>query len=80
MKNFCDAHMHAMNLYHLNFISTINSLNSGIADLFTSAFFSTSYILEGSSANYTAMISKLIKILLAFDKSIGERNLRYDRN
>ena len=72
MKYFFDAHMHAMNLDHPDFISTIKSLNSGIADLLTSGFFSTSYILEGSRANYTVMNNKLINLLLAFDKPIGE--------
>lgn len=72
MKYFFDSHMHAMNLNHPDFISAINSLNSGITDLLTSGFFSTSYILEGSRANYTVLNNKLMNLLLAFDKPIGE--------
>lgn len=72
MKYFFDSHMHAMNLDHPDFVSTINSLNSGIADLLTSGFFSTSYILEGSKANNNTLNNKLINLILAFDKPIGE--------
>ncbi|MDC7250873.1 MAG: amidohydrolase family protein [Sphaerochaetaceae bacterium] len=72
MKYFFDSHMHAMNLDHPDFVSTISSLNSGIADLLTSGFFSTSYILEGTKANTTALNNKLINLLLAFEKPIGE--------
>lgn len=72
MKYFFDSHMHAMNLEHPDFISSIYSLNSGIADLLTSGFFSTSYILDSQKGNYSLLNNKLINLLLAFDKPIGE--------
>lgn len=64
--------MHAMNLDHPDFVSTIESLNSGITDLLTSGFFSTSYILEGRKANPMNLNKKMVNLILAFDKPIGE--------
>ncbi|MGD1819233.1 MAG: amidohydrolase family protein [Pleomorphochaeta sp.] len=72
MKYFFDDHMHAMNLNHPDLVSAIYSLNSGITDLLTSGFFSTSYILEGSGVHYSVLNNKLINLLLAFDKPINE--------
>lgn len=72
MKYFFDSHMHAMNLIHPDFVSTIDSLNKGIPDLLTSGFFSNSYILEKPLSQHENMNKKLENLILAFDKPIGE--------
>ena len=64
--------MHAMNLIHPDFVSSIDSLNKGITDLLTSGFLSNSYILDKPLSQHVNMNKKLENLILAFDKPIGE--------
>lgn len=68
---FFDAHMHAMNLTHPNFISFVESVSDNLAEFVTSGALSPGYLLTPANRGQHGLIT-LINMFSVFERPIGE--------
>lgn len=68
---FFDAHMHAMNLTHPNFISFVESVSDNLAAFVTSGALSPGYILTPANRSQQGLVT-LLNMFSVFERPIGE--------
>ena len=70
-RYFFDAHMHAMNLTHPNFISFVDSVAESLTEFVTSGALSPGYLLTPANRGQQGLIT-LLNMFSLFELSIGE--------
>ncbi|MFA5570973.1 MAG: amidohydrolase family protein [Sphaerochaetaceae bacterium] len=68
---FFDAHMHAMNLTHPNFVSFVESIADNVGEFITSGALSPGYLFTSSNRGKQGFIT-LSNLFTLFERSIGE--------
>ncbi|MGI6466205.1 MAG: amidohydrolase family protein [Sphaerochaetaceae bacterium] len=71
VKYFFDAHMHAMNLTHPNFVSFVDGIADSIGEFVTSGALSPGYLLTPANRKQQGLTT-LINMFSLFEKSIGQ--------
>lgn len=68
---FFDAHMHAMNLIHPNFVSFVDSVADNIAQFVTSGALSSGYLLTPANRGQQGLVT-ILNMFSVFERPIGE--------
>lgn len=68
---FFDAHMHAMNLTHPNFVSFVDSVADNLAEFVTSGALSPGYLLTPANRGQQGLVT-LVNMFSVFERPIGE--------
>ncbi len=68
---FFDAHMHAMNLIHPNFVSFVDSVADNITEFVTSGALSSGYLLTPANRGQQGLVT-LLNMFSVFERPIGE--------
>lgn len=71
MDYFFDQHFHLMDISHPNLISFFGSIESGVAELFTSGALLPSYILTPKTRRTHTLLSRITNTLTTFAQPIG---------
>ncbi len=71
IRYFFDAHMHAMNLNHPDFVALVESITNGFSEFVTSGALSPGYLLTPSNRGQQGLIT-ILNVFSVFERPIGE--------